>query len=572
MWKNSFVARITTWIVIVLLVSTANFITILTLNRHIMNNAKTLQKKVMVFSNTVNDLMENGFYTMDGQANVWIADAAIPGYKYQEKGTLSVVLQGQRTMNTDLKTLLTIAPNDQIRQEVIQAQKDSIPYEAYFNQALAEVEKGSIRPAVANILVRNSQASNTFTNDLTALENSTHQLMSVSARNTVDSATISQTANILAEVILLLLNVLLVLSFRRAVAPIPIISKRLKSISEGDLSGEALDVKRSDETGELSNSLNNMAARLKHVITNIHLTSTQVAAASEELSASADETTKATNQVAMSAQDVANGADNQVRSAEESAKAMEEMASGIQRIAETSSVVAQASTDTTHAAEIGNQSVKKAVQQMQLIYDSVHQSAAEIQALSEHSKNIGKMVDVITSLASQTNLLALNAAIEAARAGEHGRGFAVVADEVRKLAEQSSESARQIISVVGEMTESTATSVTAMEYVTVETKSGLAVVEEAGRAFQNILQAARDVANQIMEVSAASQEMSASSQEITASIEEIANVSRNSSSQVQTVAAATEEQLASMEEITASAVSLSQLAQELQELVGTFKL
>ena len=258
-------------------------------------------------------------------------------------------------------------------------------------------------------------------------------------------------------------------------------------IADGDLRVEELKPASTDEVADLMVATNTMVQHLKDLIGGVMRTSEHVAAASEELSASAEETTKATNQLATAAQDVASGADGQMRGATESARAMEDMAQGISRMAETSSVVSQVSAQMAGAAEEGSQSINSAVQQMQSIHNSVTESAAQIQVVSDHSKKIEQIIYVITEISAQTNLLALNAAIEAARAGEHGRGFAVVADEVRKLAEKSADSSRQIVSIIEKMRDGTTLSVATMDKVTTETETGLAVVTEAGQAFEQIL-------------------------------------------------------------------------------------
>ncbi|MGM9945230.1 MAG: methyl-accepting chemotaxis protein [Lysinibacillus sp.] len=150
--------------------------------------------------------------------------------------------------------------------------------------------------------------------------------------------------------------------------------------------------------------------------------------------ASAEQTSQATIQITSSVQDIASSSETQGMSATESAKALQQMVVGMQKMVDATSTVAEKTEETTHETTLGNTSIQKVVDQMDKIHSSVEHTTSVIQQLENHSKEIGKIIEVISSISNQTNLLALNAAIEAARAGEHGKGFAVVANEVRQLA------------------------------------------------------------------------------------------------------------------------------------------
>ena len=368
--------------------------------------------------------------------------------------------------------------------------------------------------------------------------------------------------------------VLLSLMFTRTIVrPILTINGQLKEIAEGegDLTKELL-VKSQDEIGDLANSFNKMLNNLRTMIRQIGMTSEQIAASSEELTASAEQTTQATNQIATSIQEVSTGAEMQGQGVTESSRAMQEMTTHIQQVAETTASVSETAIETSKEANLGSESIQKIIQQMNNISVSVDDSASVVKRLGEHSKEIGKITEVITGIADQTNLLALNAAIEAARAGEHGKGFAVVADEVRKLAEQSKESSDQIAGIIKRIQEDTIHAVDEMNKGTQEVAVGKDVVYKTGEGLQNILISIEQVASQIQEVSAVSEEMAASAEEVNASIEEMANIAQASASNTQDVASASEEQLASMEEIASSSASLSKMAENLQMLVKKFKI
>ena len=211
-----------------------------------------------------------------------------------------------------------------------------------------------------------------------------------------------------------------------------------------------------------------------------------------------------------------------------------------------------------------------------MLFRSINHTTSETNAvikdLDSKSAEIGKIIEVITGIADQTNLLALNAAIEAARAGEHGKGFAVVADEVRKLAELSRQSASQISGLIEVIQKETHQVVEMMNKGTVEISEGTQLVEETGRTFDQILKSIENVSSEIQEVSAISEEMSASVQQVNASIEEVTKIARDSVSSTAEIASATEEQLASMEEVASSSASLANLAENLREMVGKFKI
>jgi methyl-accepting chemotaxis protein len=356
------------------------------------------------------------------------------------------------------------------------------------------------------------------------------------------------------------------------VKPIRIVTGKLNEIAsnEGDLTSR-IDIKSKDEIGELAHSFNQMMNKLHQLIQQVANNAEQVAAASEELSASAEQTTKATEQISSTVQEVAIGTEHQVRSAEETAQTVNEMSIGVQQIASNSQQVANTATEALDKAGEGNESIQTAVKQMNSINKTVGNLGVVISSLGERSKEIGKIIEVITGISAQTNLLALNAAIEAARAGEHGKGFSVVADEVRKLAEQSSDSAQQIAQLVSTIQSETDKAVSSMENATKEVLGGIGVVEEAGMAFEQIQQSISDVAGQIQEVSSAVQQMSAGSEQMVHSIKTITEMTELTAAGTQEVSAATEEQLASMEEISHSSDSLSNMAEELQMVVSRFK-
>ncbi|TVY07653.1 methyl-accepting chemotaxis protein [Paenibacillus cremeus] len=361
--------------------------------------------------------------------------------------------------------------------------------------------------------------------------------------------------------------------FLRIVAqPLRAVTAGIIRVADGDLTTKPLAVRSRDEIGQLAEALSRMVRQLHAAISRSADASAQVTALSAQLAESAAQTAKAATQIAVSVQTVADGSREQLAAANETAHAMEEMAIGIGRISETAADMAEIFSDTTQSASKGTEAMAEAERQMTAISSTASQTSKRVEQLGEHSTHIGGIVSLIAELAHQTNLLALNASIEAARAGEHGKGFAVVATEVKKLAEQSAQSAKGISERVLTIQAETEETVTAMHEVTRQVAEGITLVNGSGQTFRTIADAISHMNVHVQEVSATSQEMAAATEQVSASVTSTASIAQTSSENTDGVAAASQQQLSSMEHISGSAEQLSRLAEELRESIRHFKL
>ncbi|XQY91483.1 methyl-accepting chemotaxis protein [Metabacillus sp. HB246100] len=350
-----------------------------------------------------------------------------------------------------------------------------------------------------------------------------------------------------------------------------VLTLALQKAGEGDFT-QLIEDKTGDELSALSDNYNRMRENLISLMNEVLETSQQVAASSEELTAGSEQTNKATEQITEAIQEVANGADQQTTSVDKGVLNLQDVARGVTHISQSVTTIAVSGEDARKQAETGGEFVKSTAKQIQAIRTSVENTSHVITSLDSRSQQIGDITEVITEIANQTNLLALNAAIEAARAGEHGKGFAVVADEVRKLAEQSQRSSAQIIELVQGIQEDITRSNQSMLEVKEDVNEGLNIVERSQVSFRSILDAMEGMKMQTTELANTTKTLKSKTEDVTLSVEEISLVSKESSDHAQNVAASAEEQLAAMEEITASANALSNLAMELQETVNKFKL
>lgn len=353
--------------------------------------------------------------------------------------------------------------------------------------------------------------------------------------------------------------------------PVQTLAQAADRIASGDLTTQIAVVKNKDEIGGLAAAFNTMAANLRALIQHVGQNAEQVAASAEQLNATSEQASQASEHIAATMQEVASDASNGFNHVEDASKTINQMSSGIRQISASSQSMSAKATEAFQRAEEGNRAIETAVERMNEVGSTVAELEELINRLDSRSGEIGTISGSITSIASQTNILSLNAGIEAARAGEQGRGFAVVAGEVRKLAEQSSHSAQQISELIGLIQEETKKAVASMKTATTVVSSGVSAVDIAGRSFQQIQGSVHEVADQIEEVSASVHAMASGADGVVNSMGIITSVSETTVAGAQQVSSATEEQLASMEEVSASAKSLSYLAEQLQEQIDRFK-
>jgi methyl-accepting chemotaxis protein len=417
----------------------------------------------------------------------------------------------------------------------------------------------------------------TFKKDSKKMSFLTNELTGWKVAGTMYSSESKESASSILNTTLLVLAISLVIGglliyfiIKSIINPLNSLRNSAIRISEGDLT-EQIRIRSNDEIGELGKAFNVMKENLRNLIQKVEFSSEQVASSAEELTASAEQTSAATEQVATAIQEVAMSAEKQTSGIDQTVSLLEEVSQGVVQVANSSSIVTDLSKQATIHAEAGGLSVDRTVEQMGSINTSVSESDSMIKSLHERTKQIGTILDVISGISDQTNLLALNAAIEAARAGEHGKGFAVVADEVRKLAEQSQVSAKQISELVNGIQDDTESSVKIMAKVMNDVHEGLTVSNETIQKFQEIILSLREITPQMEEMSATAQQMSAGVQEVTATANKLSDIAKGNAATSEEVAASTEEQLASMEEISSSASSLSTMAEELQGLLKQFK-
>ncbi|WP_313713746.1 methyl-accepting chemotaxis protein [Pseudomonas sp.] len=329
---------------------------------------------------------------------------------------------------------------------------------------------------------------------------------------------------------------------RQITRPLHDTLQAVERIAAGDLTHD-LRVTRRDEIGVLQQGIARMGTTLRELISGIRDGVTQIASAAEELSAVTEQTSA--------------GANSQKVETDQVATAMHEMAATVQEVARNAEQASHAATGADDEARAGDRVVGEAISQIERLAEEVHRSTEAMNLLQQESQKIGSVMDVIKSVAEQTNLLALNAAIEAARAGEAGRGFAVVADEVRGLAQRTQKSTEEIEELVASLQHGTQQVANAMQGSRTLTDSSVELARKAGASLENITGTVSSIQSMNQQIAAAAEQQSAVAEEISRSILNVRDVS--------------EQTAAASDETAASSVELARLGSHLQMLVSQFR-
>ena len=344
-----------------------------------------------------------------------------------------------------------------------------------------------------------------------------------------------------------------------------------KEMAAGNLKVEA-KAETDDEFGQLTAIFADTIQKLRQLVANIQHNAEDAATFASQLNENADQSAKATQQVAASINNVAENANKQGVSIAQSNEDIRTFAELLQKFETKADSSVHSAQNVEEIANSGRTAVSGAVNQMSAVAKSVEKSAEVIKQLAERSTQIGNISATIAGIAEQTNLLALNAAIEAARAGEAGRGFAVVADEVRKLAESSSSAASQIADLIHTIQVEMEEALKQMEQGNQEVESGKVVVAAAGDSFKNITDAIIKLTKDAEEIQRNSKEAATRVDKLVEAMDELNRSSEDVSVETESVSAATEQQAASIDEVASASKKLSELAEELTASAAKFKI
>jgi len=524
-------------------------------------------KHDLVVHNSVQSLLEQ-----TGEIETAALNYAITG----NETTLRPYDQGKQKVNSEISNLRKMLASSPAQSKKLE--KVASDYHFWLGTVDRVVEArqyGTEKMAITEI--KNSQASDYMKNMKTSI-NDLLDSVTEASKNRINelhfSVLIARIVTVSLSLFAIILTVLLSFSLTKKIKnSVRTISRSILNIANagGDLT-RRIEVSSNDELAKLARDTNQLIDGIARLVKEVAAMAESVSASSEELLASSEETSKTIQSIAETANEIA--ADSEQASTQMDAslskmKSLEEVVNTLYRQAET---VKQASLDMKASAEKGSKSIVETSGKMKSIEAIMLNTSKTVQALGRKSDDITKIIMTITGIAKQTNLLALNAAIEAARAGEHGRGFAVVADEVRKLAEQSQAAAQEVTNIVHSIQKEITTIIGQNEDGVEAVASGVQISNETMRSLEVIQEQTNKTTNVIIDMAAQIEKTQILAVDVADSFVAVNKIAMNTAANTETTAANSEEGSASMEEVTAAASELSKQAENLRKLIGNFKI
>ncbi|VBB07011.1 chemotaxis methyl-accepting receptor [Lucifera butyrica] len=550
-----------TSIIIVLVFSGLNIYTYLTINSMQAKYHKLITETTPII-NSVSSM----------QTEIWTQNAEVRAYILSGSPSYKQNYQDSRKRLAQLFDHVQKSADSDTKQKVLQLRSAVSRFEKTLEIGMAIRNVSNINETIKFLNASNEQINAAIQEAAKFNSQISAQVNQQVADTAADIERMKRTALILNILILLLAAGSSYRFARQISQPLKTVAGAAQSIAAGDLRQKSINYSRADEIGHMAQAVNIMIKNLRQIINQVAKASEQIAASSEQLSATTHHSAGLSVQVVDTVTEVAAGSAAQVQAVEDTSSTITNMVHSITQIAENAGHVSTKSQDASQMAKDGEIAVDEAMRQMQTISQSVSRSSAVVGNLGASSRQISEIIGVISDIAGQTNLLALNAAIEAARAGEHGRGFAVVADEVRKLAEQSHAAAQKISAIITEVQKETDIAVSTMQEGTAEAAQGIDVISQTGIKFKKIVTVVGELNQQIHRISTAAEQLASSGGQIVAAVENVKHIAVQTAANTQTISTSAGEQAASMQEINTASQSLATMAEGLQNLVDQFEL
>ena len=377
---------------------------------------------------------------------------------------------------------------------------------------------------------------------------------------------------ILMVIIVAILIIGLAYVFSRAILiPVRELLQNIQQAQKGNFTVRA-NYQSKDELGSVVKTFNNMMSTIQGALGNVHKSAVEVGDNASNLSANIEQTSTTTGHVVASIQEIASGSEQTKNALENSSIILNEVTSSVSAIQGELINIEKIAGHSLEEAQTGATTISSNVEQMEKIQQSIIDSNQVIESLSRQVGEVDNILKVVNSISEQTNLLALNAAIEAARAGEHGKGFAVVADEVRKLAEQSLASTKSISEILSNIKQNTTRTVENMDVVLEEANKGLDATHSSADKFNEIYSGTTNMVPLITHMSNKMEEMTKSLSQFVDNTDEILHIAINNAANSEEVSASTEQQMNATEYMQKSAQALDKVATDLNEVLQEFKI